>query len=172
MAAVGRIARAHGIRGQVIVDLETDFPNERFRPGAEVFIERSGTVQALTVTSVRFQRGRPVLGIAGVETMNHAEALAGFELRVPMEQLASLPGGTFYRHELVGCRVETRAGESIGTVERVEGPLERSRLVVASARGEVLIPLVTAICVAIDPHAKRIVIDAPEGLLEVNRVIG
>ena len=77
MAAVGRIARAHGIRGQVIVNLDTDFPEERFRPGAELFIERNGTVQALTLTSVRFQRDRPVVGIAGVETMNDARGAGG-----------------------------------------------------------------------------------------------
>ncbi len=172
MAAVGRIARAHGIRGQVIVNLHTDFPEERFRPGAELFIERDGAVQALTLTSVRFQRDRPVVGIAGIETMNDAEALAGHELRVPVDRLARLPDGTFYRHDLIGCRVETSAGEVVGTVEDVEGTLDGSRLVVAAARGEVLIPLVAAICTTIDPAGKRIVIDPPEGLLELNRVIG
>ena len=121
MAAVGRIARAHGIRGQVIVNLHTDFPEERFRPGAELFIERDGAVQALTLTSVRFQRDRPVVGIAGIETMNDAGALAGHELRVPVDRLARLPGGTFYRHDLIGCRVETVAGDVVGTVEDVEG---------------------------------------------------
>ena len=168
MAAVGRIARAHGIRGQVIVSLHTDFPEERFRPGAELFIERNGTVQALTLTSVRFQRDRPVVGIAGVETMTDAEALAGRELRVPVDRLAPLPGGTFYRHDLIGCRVETPSGVLVGTVENVEGTLSGSRLVVAATRGEVLIPLVAQICTTVDPAAKRIVIDPPEGLLSVN----
>ena len=168
MAAVGQIARAHGIRGQVIVNPHTDFPEERFQPGAELFIERDGALQALTLTSVRFQRERPVIGIAGVETMNQAEALAGHELRVPVEQLARLPDGTFYRHDLVGCRVETSAGEVVGIVADVEGTLNGSRLVVAGGRGQVLIPLVAAICTAIDPSGKRIVVDPPEGLLEVN----
>jgi 16S rRNA processing protein RimM len=168
MAAVGRIARAHGIRGQVIVNLHTDFPEERFHPGAELFIERNGVVQALTLTSVRFQRDRPVVGIAGIDTMNDAEALAGQELRVPVDRLALLPDGTFYRHDLIGCRVETVAGEVVGTVEDVEGSLTGSRLVVAAERGEVLIPLVAAICATIDPAGKRIVIDPPEGLLDVN----
>jgi len=172
MAGVGRIARAHGIRGQVIVSLDTDFPEERFRPGAELFIERNGAIQTLTLTSVRFHRDRPVIGIAGVETMSDAEALAGRELRVPVDRLAPLPGGTFYRHDLIGCRVETPAGELVGTVEKVEGTLSGSRLVVAAAsRGEVLIPLVAKICIAVDPAAKRIVIDPPEGLLDLNRVI-
>ena len=168
MAGVGRIARAHGNRGQVIVNLETDFPEERFRPGAELFIERNGAVQALTLTTVRFHRERPVVGIAGVETMNDAEALAGRELRIPADRLAPLPGGTFYRHDLIGCRVETSAGEVIGTVADVEGTVSGSRLVVPAARGEVLIPLASAICTTIDPAAKRIVIEPPEGLLELN----
>jgi 16S rRNA processing protein RimM len=167
MAAVGRIARAHGIRGQVIVSLETDFPEERFRPGAELFIERHGAVQALTLTTVRFHRNRPVIGIAGVETMNDAEALAGLELRVPIARLAPLPGGTFYRHDLIGCRVETAAGELIGMVENVEGTLSGSRLVVAAARGEVLIPLVAETCTSVNPAEKRIVVDPPKGLLDL-----
>ena len=172
MAGVGRIARAHGIRGQVIVNLDTDFPEERFRPGAELFIERNGAVEPLTLTSVRFHRDRPVIGIVGVETMTDAEGLAGLELRVPVDRLAPLPGGTFYRHDLVGCRVETPAGDLVGTVEDVEGSVSGSRLVVAASRGEVLIPLVAQICIAVDPAAKRIVIDPPEGLLDLNRVIG
>jgi 16S rRNA processing protein RimM len=168
MAAVGRIARAHGRRGQVIVDVETDFPDERFRPGAQLFIVRNGSVQALTLTSVRFQRDRPVIGIAGVETMSDAEALAGYELRVPVTWLARLPEGVFYRHDLIGCRVETPAGELVGTVRNVEGSLTGSRLVVAASSGEILIPLVSAICTTIDPAAKRIVIEPPEGLLDLN----
>ena len=168
MALVGRIARAHGIRGQVIVNPETDFPDERFQPGAELFIERNGQVETLTVTTARFHRQRPVIGIAGVETMNDAASLAGRELRVPVERLAALPAETFYRHDLIGCRVETRDGTAIGVVRDVEGTLTGSRLVVDGERGEVLIPLVAPICTEVDPAAKRIVIDPPEGLIEVN----
>lgn len=168
MAVVGRIARPHGIRGQVVVNPETDFPGERFTPGAELFIDRSGRVQPLILTTVRFHRERPVVGIAGVETMNEAETLAGQELRVPMDRLAILPGGTFYRHDLIGCRVERRSGEAIGVVDDVEGPLERSRLVVATGKGPVLIPLVSEICTAVDVVEKRIVVEPPEGLLDLN----
>jgi 16S rRNA processing protein RimM len=169
MALVGRIARAHGNRGQVIVNPETDFPDERFRKGAELFIEGAGGVRALTLTSARLQNGRPVLGIAGVDTMNDAEALAGLELRVPADWLAALPDGTFYRHDLIGCRVETRQGQPVGVVQDVEGSLGGSRLVVADGSGDILIPLAAEICTLIDPVAKRIVIDPPMGLLEANR---
>jgi 16S rRNA processing protein RimM len=169
MALVGRIARPHGIRGQVIVNPETDFPHERFRPGAELFVERGGIVRPLTLSSVRFQDGRPVVGIVGVETIGEAETLAGCDLRVPAEVLVRLPEGTFYRHDLVGCQVETHSGGAIGVVRDVEGTLNGSRLVVRGSAGEVLIPLASDICTMIDVNAKRIVIDPPEGLLELNR---
>ena len=168
MALVGRIARAHGIRGQVILNLDTDFPHERFYPGAELFTLRGGQVTTLTVTTVRFQNGRPVIGLAGIDTMNLAESLAGLELRIPAGQLAALPAGAFYQHDLVGCRVETSGGAEVGVVTAVEGTAGASRLVVAGAAGEVLIPLAEAICTTIDPGTRRIVIDPPEGLLDLN----
>jgi 16S rRNA processing protein RimM len=169
MALVGRIARAHGLRGQMILNLETDFPEERYRPGAELFIERNGRVESLMITSVRFHRERPIVGLGGVETVDDAEALAGFELRVPIERLAPLPPGTYYRHDLIGCRVETTAGAAIGVVSDVEGTLAGSRLVVDRGGGEVLIPLAAEICHEIDPAGKRIVIDPPDGLVDLNR---
>jgi 16S rRNA processing protein RimM len=168
MALVGRIARAHGIRGQVIVNPDTDFPEERFQPGAELFVERAGHVEPLTITSVRFHRDRPVVGLRGVETMNDAAALAGLELRVPVSALATLPHGTFYRHDLIGCRVETSSGVAVGVVTDVEGTLSGSRLVVDGHAGEVLIPLVAEICRDIDAPGKRIVIEPPDGLIELN----
>jgi 16S rRNA processing protein RimM len=168
MAVVGRIARAHGIRGQVIVNPETDFLDERFREGAELFVQRNGQVAPLTITSVRFHRERPVIGLAGVDDMNAAIALAGMELRVPIDRLQALPSGTFYRHDLVGCELVTRDGVSIGRVIDVEGTRGSSRLVVGTARGEALVPLADSICVSVDAAGKRIVVDLPEGLLDLN----
>jgi 16S rRNA processing protein RimM len=170
MALVGRIARAHGIRGQVIINPETDFPAERFRPGAELFVQRDGSIQSVTVTAARFHAGRPIIALSGVETVDEAQGLAGLDLRVPAHSLPGLPSGTFYRHDLIGCRVEAASGELIGVVTNVEGSAGGSRLVLADADGrEVQIPLATAICTLIDPASKRIVVDPPAGLLEANR---
>jgi 16S rRNA processing protein RimM len=168
MAVVGRIARAHGIRGDVIVNVETDFPEQRFRPGAALFVRRGDAVAALTLRTVRFHRDRPVVGFDGVDSIDSAEALAGLELRVPIDWLAPLPDGAFYHHDLVGCQVETQSGERVGGVTAVEGTTAGSRLVVQGARGEILIPLAAEICTTIDPKTKRIVIDPPQGLLELN----
>lgn len=168
MALVGRIARPHGIRGQVIVNPETDFAQERFQPGADVFVNRAGRVEALSIASVRFHRDRPVIGFRGVEDVESAQELAGIELRVPVERLALLPPGTFYRHDLIGCRVETDDGQQVGVVTNVEGTLGGSRLAVETEKGELLVPLAAEICTTIDPAGKRIVIDPPPGLLELN----
>ena len=82
---------------------------------------------------------------------------------------AALPPGTFYRHDLIGCRVETTRGEVVGVVTDVEGTMAGSRLVIDSASGEVLVPLATEICPEIDTAGKRIVINPPAGLMDVNR---
>lgn len=169
MAVVGRVARPHGLRGKVVVNPETDFPEQRFCAGSEVFVRRSGNVEPVTLTSVRFQGGRPVVGFEQVKSIEQAEGFAGLELRVPVEQLMPLPAGSYYRHDLIGCRVETQSGEAVGTVTNVEGPADVGRLVVTSGSAEILIPLAAAICTAIDAGGKRIVIEPPEGLLDLNR---
>ncbi len=169
MVTVGRVARAHGNRGAVIVNPETDFAEARFRIGRDVFARRAGQLRCLTIEAVRFQYGRPIVSFRDVTTMTEAEALAGAELVVPAADLETLPEGAFYRHDLVGCRVVTATGALLGTVAAVEGERDCSRLVVRTPAGDVLVPLARGICVRIDPGAREIVIDPPEGLLELNR---
>ena len=168
LVVVGRVARAHGNKGQVIVNLDTDFPEDRFKAGQVVLVGTAA--EPHTIRHVRFHQGRPVIALEGVDTMNDAEALAGAELRVPAGASSALPEGTFYHYDLIGCQVIDASGQAIGTVTGVEGPMEMSRLVVTGERGEVLIPLVAAICVSIDPAARRIVLDPPEGLIDLNAV--
>lgn len=168
MAVVGRVARPHGIRGQIVVNPETDFPEQRFSIGAQLFVNRGSGPEPLRVTASRLHLGRPVIAIEGIDDVDAARALAGLDMRVPAEWLARLPEGTFYHHELVGTPVETVAGELVGEVARVEGEHGSSRLVVQGDRGEVLIPLALGICTRIEP-GKRIVVEPPEGLLELNQ---
>jgi 16S rRNA processing protein RimM len=168
MVLVGMVARTHGNRGQVIVNNESDFPESRFKPGATLFARKpDGPVETLQIASVRFQQGRPILGLDGISSIDEAERLAGAELKVPASEQEPLPPGTFYYHELIGCEVVTAAGETIGKVSSVEGTGGASRLVVRGPRREVLIPLAEDIC-AVDVAAKTIVVTPPAGLLEVN----
>lgn len=166
---VGVVARPHGNRGQVIVNSETDFPEERFQAGAKLRTRRKdGAEQVLEVTSMRMHQGRPILGLSGFESIDDAEPLAGVELRIdPEEAGGTLPAGEYYRRDLIGCAVVTEGGETIGRVTAVDGERTASRLVVTGGRGEVLIPLAEEIC-SVDLAGKRITVRPPEGLLDLN----
>lgn len=168
---VGRVARAHGNKGQVIVNPETDFPEERFRRGQVLLVGPQQATVVRAIREVRFQQGRPILALDGIVTMNDAEALAGTELWVEAGCVEPLPDNTFYHHDLVGCVVVDRAGSPVGTVTAVEGPMERSQLVVHGRRGDVLIPLAAEI-VEVDLAARRVVVTPPDGLLELNETRG
>jgi 16S rRNA processing protein RimM len=168
MVLVGRIARPHGIRGQVIVTPDTDFVEDRFRVGATFWTRSAGGHEQLTIAAARVQNGRPVVGFEGFSTIDEVERLSGLELRVPESELKPLGEGSYYHHQLVGCVVETTTGERVGDVVRVDGGVAGSLLVIAGGRGEVLVPLVTGMCVEIDIAGRRIRIDPPAGLLELN----
>lgn len=172
MAVVGRIARPHGLKGQVVISPETDFIEERFAAGAVVWTKSNGREQQLTVSSMRVQNGRPIVGFAGFDRIEDVEPLAGHELRVPEGALQPLPADSYYEHQLVGCVVETTGGDVVGEVAKVEGGAGGSRLVIDGPRGEILIPLAVDICVDIGVDKKRIRINAPEGLLELNDTKG
>ena len=168
MVVVGRIARPHGLRGQVAVTPETDFVAERFRSGATVWARLAGREEELTIVSARVQSGRPVVGFEGLSSVEAAERLVGLELRIPEASLRPLEPGRYYGYQLVGCAVETTAGVGVGTVVGVENGPGGSRLVVQGSRGEILVPLEAHICVEVDLGGRRIRIDPPEGLLELN----
>lgn len=162
---VGVIARAHGNRGSVIVNPETDFVAERFAVGQALMVGAART--ARTIREVRVHQGRPIISLEGIDSMNDAEALAGAELRVTASAVGPLPPGTYHRHDLVGCEVQDLQGAVLGRVTRVEGPLERSHLIVARKGGEAMIPLVDEICRSVDLESRRIVVNPPEGLLDL-----
>jgi 16S rRNA processing protein RimM len=168
MVLVGTIARTHGLRGHVVVNPATDFVEERFRKGAPLWVRGSDRMEQLVVESSRLQGGRPVVAFAGYETVDASEPLVGQELRIPEEALHALTEGVYYHHQLVGCRVETRQGEAVGTVQRVGDGASGSLLMVEGPKGEVLIPLAADICVTIDTNARKIVVEPPEGLLDLN----
>jgi 16S rRNA processing protein RimM len=167
---VGVIARTHGNRGEVIVNSETDFPEERFHAGATLMTRRKdGSLSTLEVETMRMHQGRPVILFAGIASMNDAELLAGLELRIPDAQgdRDLLGEGEYYHRDLIGCAVVTEAGDEIGQVVKVDGDGNATRLIVRSRRSEVMIPLADAIC-SVDIAAKTITVRPPEGLLELN----
>jgi 16S rRNA processing protein RimM len=171
LVQVGRIERPHGLNGEVVVGPLTDFPDERFVAGATLVTARPGQAPAgatLTIEDVRWHKGRPLVLFAGVESVEDAEALRGQGLWIAAAARPALEPGLFYETDLVGCRVETADGQAVGAVARVEGAPGASVLAIDTPSGEVLVPLADEICRVIDPAGRRILIDPPAGLLELN----
>ena len=123
---VGRVARAHGNRGHVIVNPETDFLEERFALGSRA-AGWTGSNGPDGSSRCGFTRDVRSCGFAGVETIDAAEELAGAELKMAASEIAPLPDGTFYRHDLIGCDVaDARRASTSARVTAVEGSIERS----------------------------------------------
>jgi len=164
---VGVVARTHGIKGHVIVNPHSDFAEERFHQGAQFQARLAdGTRTRAEITAVGFHRGRPIIGLVGVTTMDEAERYAGAELRIASAEQGPLPPGRYYHHQLVGCAVVGEDGESVGQVVAVEGDMGQSRLVVAGVVKRHEIPLADDIC-TVDLESRRIVIRPPAGLLDL-----
>jgi 16S rRNA processing protein RimM len=167
MISVARIARPQGHRGEVIADLLTDFP-ERFARLSRVFVKRAdGRFLLLDLESSRMHKGRIALKFAGCDSIDGAEELRGARVVVSRDQLVELPEDTYYDFDLIGCEVVAIEGQQLGRVEEVQNYGAAPLLVVRDGAREILIPLALSICVEIDTERKRIVVNPPEGLLEL-----
>ena len=169
MVLVGRVVRPHGLRGQVVIASETDFGAERFAPGAKVWRQAGESLSDLTVVDAYPQADRWVVAFENVETVEEAETLRGLELRIPEDARMALGPDEYYLYDLVGCEVKTAAGLEVGRVQAVYTGAGGALLSVDRNGAEVLVPLVKAMVPEIDVAARRIVVDPPEGLLDVNR---
>lgn len=166
---VGMIVRPHGLRGELVVEVRTDSPEERFAPGAEL-VARPGTGadSLLTVESARPHSGRLLVRFVGVPDRDAAEGLRGVKLLV---DAASLPPtddpDEFHAHQLEGLRVELPDGAVVGTVREVaHGPGGELLVVGRSGLPDALVPFVAVIVPVVDLEGGRVVLDPPEGLLD------
>lgn len=171
IVTVGRIGRAHGIRGEVTVEVRTDTPDERFADGVLLATEPA-TAGPLTVRGARWHRGRLLVSFEGVSDRNAAEPLRGVRLlaEIGAEEATTDPD-EFYDHQLVGLSVVDRTGADVGAVSEVIHLPGQDLLAVRLESGaEALVPFVAKIVPEVDLAARRIVIDPPPGLLEVTSV--
>jgi 16S rRNA processing protein RimM len=165
MVLVGRISRSHGLRGDVLIQSETDFPETRFAEGATLYAQRGGVTVRLEVERSRVHANRPLVAFRGLDSIEAVDTL-GRELRIPESALAPLPDGEYYWYQLVGAPVRTEAGEEVGRVLRVEPTGDSGVLVVARGDEEVQVPLTPALCPVVRPDL--IVVRPPDGLLDLN----
>lgn len=165
---VGRIGRAHGIKGEVTVEVRTDEPELRLAPGAVLHTDPS-TVGPLTITSGREHSGRLLLGFEGTRDRNAAEALRGTLLVADVDP-ADEPADAeeFYDHQLVGADVVATDGQLLGQVaELVHLPYQDLLSVRRTDGGEALVPFVSEIVLNIDVKERRMTVDPPAGLFDL-----
>ncbi len=171
---IARIQRARGRSGEVSAVPLSSRP-ERFSTLQEVVLcGDAGPLfegRPVGVEQVWHHGQRVIFKFRGVDSIPDAERLRGAEIRIPLGQRPAPPEGEYYHSDLVGCEVVERAtGQVLGVVENWRdyggaGLLEVNR---PAGGGELLIPFASSICVEIDPRARRIVVELPEGLKEVN----
>jgi 16S rRNA processing protein RimM len=160
---VAVLGRARGIRGEITA-FALSKP-ERYQSLREVYLFPEGSRNE--IESAWFHDNRLVLKFRGVDTMSDAERLTGCEVRVPLGERMPLETGEYYESDLIGCEViEREGGASLGRVTAFE---DAGGSGVLEVDGGLLIPFVRGICVAIEPDARRIVVDLPVGLKELNQ---
>jgi 16S rRNA processing protein RimM len=165
---VGRILRPHGIRGDVIVEVRTDEPEARFAAGT-VLATDPAAAGPLTVESARWHQGRLIVTFDGWYDRTLAEDLRGVLLLVDSAEVAPPEDpDEFHDHQLIGLTAVTPAGESLGEVARIDHAPAADLLVLHRPGGRTaLVPFVKAIVPAVDLAAGRVVVDPPEGLLDL-----
>jgi 16S rRNA processing protein RimM len=166
LLVVASIRRTHGLEGEVLADVVTDFP-ERLRPGLRVVWRAGASERPLTLRAVRPHAARVRLAFDGVETVDAARALAGGDLCVPEGDAVTAPEGYYYEHEVAGFRCVDGSGRDLGTVTGLEKSAAGPMLTVARGGRETLVPWTRPIVVEVDRAARRIVLDPPDGLFDL-----
>ena len=172
LVTIGLMIKPQGRHGEIVVAPLSDRP-DRFPSLREAYVAGpDGGVRVVRVTSCWPHKGRLVLKLEGVDSIDEAEGYRGLELRIGEEQLAALPEGSYYHHQLKGLRVEDGAGRDLGRVaDLLETGGGAMVLVVRGEAGELLVPLTTSFVTQVDLSAGRLRIAPPE-LIEVKQPAG
>jgi 16S rRNA processing protein RimM len=172
---VGRVVKAHGVTGEVVVEVRTDDPDTRFAPGNRLRAIRSrggGDERSYVIDSAREHGARLLVRLVGVADRGAADALRGSLFVIDSDDLPPIDEpDTYYDHQLEGLRVKTAAGQDVGVVAEVLHTAAGELLAVKRDTGEVLVPFVGAIVTSVSlddgPNKGVIEIDPPDGLLDL-----
>ena len=160
---VGRIGRAHGVLGEATVQVQTDDPDLRFNVGAKLSLDNG---KDLTIRSARWHNQILLLAFDGIIDRNQIEELRDQMISAEVD-ITSLSPGEYHYQQLLGCQVFLQSDELIGEVDEIVKLPGQDLLSVAKNGKKVLIPMVKKIIISIDVSTKKIVVDPPEGLLDV-----
>lgn len=169
MAVIGKIVKAHGIRGELKVQPYSDFP-ERVRLLTRVYLETGGTDKAYQVLNASVHGRFWIISLEGVNNPEQAEQLRGTPVKIPLAERMPLPEGAYYLDELIGLEVYTVEGQLLGCLSEVLQTGSNDVYVVSSedqVKGsrQILIPALKSVVVHLDPARKRMEVALPEGLL-------
>ena len=165
---VARAVRTRGLKGELVAELLTDFPERFEKVNTVVGVSPDGQRKELEVEGYWFQNDRVILKFKDYDSVESADTLVGFEVGVPESERVELAAGEFYEWQLSGCAVENTEGQAIGTVREVMRTGGVELLVVDDgAQHEYLIPMAGDIVLNVDIPGKKILIDPPEGLLDL-----
>ena len=169
IVTVARAVRTRGLKGEIVAELLTDFPDRFADVSRLIAIAPDGKRRVVDLESYWLHQARVVLKLAGYDTIETAGAFVGHEFAVPESNRVRLPEGHFYNWELEDFVVETIGGKPIGHVRDVMSTGSGVDLLVVEneEQREHLVPMVQSIVVDIDIALKTIRIDPPEGLLEL-----
>jgi 16S rRNA processing protein RimM len=157
---IGRILAPWGIRGEVKVEVVTDFP-ERFAPHKVVYLN----TRQLEIESCRPHKEHLVVKLATVDSVEEAEKLRGQDLTIPRSELYPLSEGKYYAFQLIGLKVVTTEGKNMGKITDIMTTASNDVYIVKRKKGEILIPAIEDVVKSIDLKKGKIVIEAIEGLL-------
>ena len=160
---VGRIGRAHGVLGEATVQVQTDDPDVRFKVGAKLSLDNG---KDLTIRSARWHNQILLLAFDGIIDRNQIEELRDQMISAEVD-ITSLSPGEYHYQQLLGCQVFLQSDELIGEVDEIVKLPGQDLLSVAKNGKKVLIPMVKRIIISIDVLTKKIVVNPPEGLLDV-----
>jgi 16S rRNA processing protein RimM len=169
---VGRLVKAHGLKGALKLELYTDSPDQRFRAGQELELQVPETSEwfgkTVKVAELRFYNQSPVLFLEGIQDRSQAETLvkAILLIETDLEQLPEDPEA-WYDHQLVGLTALV-GEEVVGKVIRVDHLPAQDLLAIETSNGEVLVPFVKQIVPSVDIQKGQIVLTPPDGLFEIN----
>jgi 16S rRNA processing protein RimM len=168
---VGRVVKAHGVAGELVVDVRTDDPDIRFAPGSVLRgrPSRGGPESRYVIESAREHSGRLLVRLDGVADRSAADALRGTLFIVDSADLPAIEDpDEFYDHQLEGLQVVTTTGTVVGSIAEVLHTAAGELLSVRTEEGEVLVPFVSAIVTSVSLADQRVEIDPPDGLLELD----
>lgn len=162
---IGRVVRPQGRKGELLVQVLSDRP-DRFSALRRVLLpEPGGGTRLRNVVSTWPHKGRFVVKLEGVDSIDAAEAFRGLELRIDQDELAALPAGSYYHHQLLGLLVVDGTGSELGRVaELMETGGGATVLVVRGEAGETLVPLAEPFLRQVDLAAGRMVVERPEAV--------